>query len=90
MPGSHGVEGWVYQAYNELPVFDGNHVVIGSWVIDNEAAGMLVRESDGPVTDYFSRVCPHVISDSLSPDDAQRRRGWPSGWAPTPRITSGG
>lgn len=71
MPGSYGAEGFVYQQYVELPVFDGNHVVIGSWIIDNEAGGMLVRESDGPVTDYYSRVCPHVISDSLSPDDAQ-------------------
>ena len=73
MPGPYGAEGWVYQGYAELPVYEGNHVVLGSWIVDNEAAGMLVRESDGPVTDYFSRVCPHVISDALSPDDEQAR-----------------
>jgi glutathionylspermidine synthase len=71
MPGAYGAEGFVYQAYTQLPVFDGNHVVLGSWVVDNEAAGMIVRESDGMVTDYFSRVVPHVISDTLGPDSAQ-------------------
>jgi glutathionylspermidine synthase len=71
--GSYGDEPVVYQQYAELPVFEGNHVVLGSWVVDNEAAGMLVRESDGLVTDYYSRVCPHVISDTLSPDPAQVR-----------------
>lgn len=71
MPGDYGAEGFVYQAYTDLPVYEGNHVVLGSWIIDNEAAGMVVRESDGPVTDYFSRVVPHVISDTLGPDDAQ-------------------
>ena len=45
-------------------------MVLGSWIVDGEAAGMLVRESDGMVTDYFSRVAPHVISDGLAPDEA--------------------
>jgi hypothetical protein len=40
-------------------------------VIGGVAAGCLVRESDGPVTDYFSRVVPHVIGDARMPDDAQ-------------------
>lgn len=71
MPGGYGAEGYVYQAFTQLPVYEGNHVVLGSWIVDNEAAGMIVRESDGMVTDYFSRVVPHVISDALSPDDAQ-------------------
>lgn len=71
MPGGYGDEGWVYQQYTELPVFDGNHVVLGSWIVDGEAAGMLVRESDGLVTDYFSRVAPHAITDAASPDTEQ-------------------
>jgi len=70
MPGVYGEEGYVYQGYAPLPVFMGNYVVLGSWVVGGEAAGMLVRESDGMVTDYFSRVVPHAISDTLSPDDA--------------------
>jgi glutathionylspermidine synthase len=71
MPGVYGDEGWVYQEYAPLPVYGGNYVVLGSWVVGGEAAGMLVRESDDMVTDYFSRVVPHAISDGLSPDDAQ-------------------
>ena len=43
----------------------------GSWIVDGEAAGMLVRESDSMVTDFFSRVAPHVISDGLAPSEAQ-------------------
>ena len=71
MPGGYGDEGWVYQAYTDLPSFEGNRVVLGSWIVDGEAAGMLVRESDSMVTDYFSRVAPHVISDGLAPSEAQ-------------------
>ena len=71
MPGGYGAEGWVYQAYTDLPSFEGNRVVLGSWIVDGEAAGMLVRESDSMVTDYFSRVAPHVISDGLAPSEDQ-------------------
>ena len=67
----YGAEGWVYQGYTELPSFEGNRVVLGSWIVGGEAAGMLVRESDNMVTDYFSRVAPHVISDGLAPTEAQ-------------------
>jgi hypothetical protein len=42
--------------------------MVGSWVIDGQAAGMIVRESDGPITDYYSRVVPHAIGDGLMPD----------------------
>lgn len=61
----------VYQEYMELPQFDGKSVVLGSWVIGGVAAGMLVRESDGPVTDYYSRVVPHAIPMSVRPDQEQ-------------------
>lgn len=68
--GGYGAEGYVYQQWNQLPDLDGNYAMIGSWIIDGQAAGMIVRESDGYVTDYFSRVVPHVISDGLKPDEA--------------------
>lgn len=85
MPGSYGGEGWVYQEYTALPVFDGNHVVLGSWIVDGEAAGMLVRESDGLVTDYFSRVAPHAIGDAASPD-AEQVREWLVERTEQPRV----
>lgn len=65
--GAYAGQPVVYQQYTPLPVFDGNHAVLGSWVIDGKAAGCIVRESDGPVTDYFSRVVPHVISNASKP-----------------------
>lgn len=58
MPGPY--EGpWVYQAYAPLPTFDGCHAVIGSWVVDGEARGIGVRESDGPITEDTARFVPH-------------------------------
>jgi glutathionylspermidine synthase len=71
---SSGTEGNVYQQYIDLPRFDGNYVVLGSWVVDDQPAGCLVRESDGPVTDYYSRVVPHIISTPLP--DLETQRAW--------------
>ena len=34
--GSYGDEGYVWQAYQPLPVFDGNHALVGSWVIERQ------------------------------------------------------
>lgn len=59
--GEYGEEGYVYQDYIQLPNLDGNHPIIGSWVIDDEAHGMGIRESDGPITDNFSRFVPHMF-----------------------------
>ncbi|MFF3193590.1 glutathionylspermidine synthase family protein [Streptomyces misionensis] len=50
-----------YQQLAPLPVFDGNHVVLGAWVVDGEPAGLGIRESAGPVTDEYARFLPHVI-----------------------------
>lgn len=88
-PGTYGDEGFVYQQYAPLPVYDGNYVVLGSWVVGGEAAGMIVRESDEMVTDYYSRVVPHAISDGLSPDDATVR-AWLAGRVgpEAPRLTA--
>ncbi|MFI9390999.1 glutathionylspermidine synthase family protein [Streptomyces bauhiniae] len=50
-----------YQALAPLPVFDGNHVVLGAWVVGDEAAGLGIRESAGLITDSYARFLPHVI-----------------------------
>jgi glutathionylspermidine synthase len=60
-PGDYGEEGYVWQAAAPLPDFQGKRPVIGSWVIDGEAAGMGIRESDGPVTNNTSRFVPHLF-----------------------------
>ncbi|WP_030218162.1 glutathionylspermidine synthase family protein [Streptomyces bikiniensis] len=50
-----------YQGLAPLPDFDGNRVVLGAWVVRDEAAGLGIRESAGPVTDEYARFLPHVI-----------------------------
>ncbi|WP_418958677.1 glutathionylspermidine synthase family protein [Streptomyces tritici] len=50
-----------YQELAPLPDFDGNRVVLGAWVVENEAAGLGIRESAGLVTDGYARFLPHVI-----------------------------
>lgn len=60
--GQYGSEGYIYQELFELPEFDGNYALIGSWVIGQEAAGMGIRESDGKITNNTSRFVPHLIS----------------------------
>ncbi|MGV3618347.1 MAG: glutathionylspermidine synthase family protein [Fimbriimonas sp.] len=59
--GAYGQEGYVFQEYFPLPEFDGSRPVIGSWVIDGTARGIGIRESDGLVTDNFSRFVPHLF-----------------------------
>ncbi|MER6048697.1 glutathionylspermidine synthase family protein [Streptomyces sp. BHT-5-2] len=50
-----------YQELAPLPDFDGNRVVLGAWVVDDEAAGLGIRESAGLVTDGYARFVPHLI-----------------------------
>ncbi|MEU5886632.1 glutathionylspermidine synthase family protein [Streptomyces sp. NPDC047461] len=50
-----------YQELSLLPDFDGNRVVLGAWVVEDESAGLGIRESSGPVTDAYARFLPHVI-----------------------------
>jgi glutathionylspermidine synthase len=61
--GVHGERVW--QQYHELPDYPSsggsNHPVLGSWVVDQRSFGVGIRESDGPVTDYFCRFVPNII-----------------------------
>ncbi len=61
--GDYAETGWIYQAYQPLGLFEGNHAVIGSWVIDGEARGIGVRESDGPITQDTARFVPHYFEN---------------------------
>ncbi|MFW6187310.1 MAG: glutathionylspermidine synthase family protein, partial [Actinomycetota bacterium] len=57
----------VWQAYTPIRNFPGsdgapNHPVVGSWVVGEDgAAGIGIRESDGPLTDYWCRFVPNII-----------------------------
>lgn len=60
-PGEYGGDGYVYQAAATTRHEAGTFPVIGAWVIDGEAAGCGIRESNGPITDNLSRFVPHLI-----------------------------
>lgn len=60
-PGSYGDEGWCYQEFRPLPAFDGNRMVLGSWVVDGESAGAGVRESTSLITDGYARFLPQYV-----------------------------
>ena len=59
--GGYGAEGFVYQGYAEMPAFDGNYPVIGSWVIASQPAGMGIREDATAITRDTSRFVPHFF-----------------------------
>ncbi|MFJ6404226.1 glutathionylspermidine synthase family protein [Streptomyces hydrogenans] len=50
-----------YQGLAPLPDFDGNRTLLGAWVVEDEAAGLGIRESVGAITDEYARFLPHVI-----------------------------
>jgi glutathionylspermidine synthase len=59
--GTYGKGRMVYQQAVRLPRFDGQHVVIGSWIVGDKAAGMIVRESPSPIVTGSSRIVPHLF-----------------------------
>lgn len=61
--GPYGEEGFVYQAYTPLPEFDGQHTLVGSWLVNDRPAGISVREDHQRITQDLSRYIPHVIVD---------------------------
>jgi hypothetical protein len=54
-------EACCYQELVPLSAFDGNHVVLGAWVVEDESAGLGIRGSSGLITDEYARFLPHVI-----------------------------
>ena len=55
----------VYQEYRPLPVFEGWHPVIGSWVVGDEPAGVGIREDCGLIHGNHSRFVPHYVVKGL-------------------------
>jgi glutathionylspermidine synthase len=59
-PGPYGGP-FVYQEYCPLPNFDGNHPVIGSWLVNGYACGIGIREDTEAITSNRSRFVPHIF-----------------------------
>ncbi|VVB79397.1 Glutathionylspermidine synthase preATP-grasp [uncultured archaeon] len=59
--GHYGPEGFIYQAYCQIPNFDGNYPVLGLWMVGDDCAGMGIRENSTEITDNWSRFTPHYI-----------------------------
>jgi glutathionylspermidine synthase len=53
--------GW-NQVFQPLPLFGESYTLIGSWVVDDEAVGMGIREVSTLITKDTSRVVPHYIA----------------------------
>jgi glutathionylspermidine synthase len=60
--GEYGSEGHIYQELFELPKFEENYTLVGSWIIGQEAAGIGIRESESLITGNTSRFVPHLIA----------------------------
>ncbi len=60
-PGPYGEEGYIYQAYAPLPRFSEHYTLIGSWLVNDEAAGISIREDHSQITQDSSRYLPHII-----------------------------
>lgn len=59
--GPYGEEGFIYQAYYPLPKFADNYTLIGSWLVNDQAAGISIREDKHLITQDMSRYLPHII-----------------------------
>ncbi|CAI8940062.1 glutathionylspermidine synthase family protein [Kosakonia quasisacchari] len=60
--GDYGDEPMIYQAFQPLPRFGDSYTLIGSWVVDDEAVGMGIREDCTLITKDTSRFVPHYIA----------------------------
>ncbi len=60
--GTYGEEGYILQAFTEIPKFGEDYTVIGSWMIGEDSVGIGIREDRSIVTKDLSRFVPHVIA----------------------------
>lgn len=61
LDGGYGEGNHIRQALHAPPRFDGQHVIVGSWLVGDEPAGIALREDPGRITRNTSRFVPHYI-----------------------------
>jgi len=59
--GRYDGDGYIYQGLGPVPEMGGKYPVLGTWVVAGQAAGLGIRESNGPITDNSSRFIPHLF-----------------------------
>lgn len=59
--GTYGDKDLIFQGFADLPEFDGNRPVFGSWVVGHEPCGIGIRECNGWITTDLSRFVPNII-----------------------------
>ena len=59
----YGSEGFIIQEYIELPQAFGYHYMVGSWSVNGEAAGIVIRGDTARITGRNCLIIPHIISD---------------------------
>jgi glutathionylspermidine synthase len=59
--GPYGEEGMIVQQFHPLPKFGDSYTLIGSWLIDDQPAGIGIREDRALITQDLSRFYPHTF-----------------------------
>lgn len=59
--GPYGEEGMIIQQFHPLPQFGDSYTLIGSWLIDDQPAGIGIREDRALITQDLSRFYPHTF-----------------------------
>ncbi|MEO6054940.1 MAG: glutathionylspermidine synthase family protein, partial [Chthoniobacterales bacterium] len=61
-PGDYADGEFIYQQLLTPPCLDGFYPVIGSWIVQDVAAGIGIRESNTPITQNTSGFVPHYFN----------------------------
>ncbi|MEL6814329.1 MAG: glutathionylspermidine synthase family protein [Cyanobacteria bacterium J06598_3] len=59
----YGDEGFIIQEYVELAQAFGYHYMFGSWAVDGDAAGVIIRGDTSRITGRHCLIIPHLVSD---------------------------
>ena len=53
----------IVQAFHPLPGIDGNHPLVGLWLVASQTVGLCIREDQTLITGKDASFVPHVILD---------------------------
>ena len=59
--GDYAEEPMIFQAFQPLPRFGDSYTLIGSWLINDQPAGIGIREDRALITQDLSRFYPHIF-----------------------------